>query len=89
MNETGLGLSFLLFFGGFYALIMCLSVFFIILGIWLFIACIVDLIKKDEATFPEKTTWLVILIITFGLGLGFIPSVIYFVMYKPKFLFWK
>jgi uncharacterized BrkB/YihY/UPF0761 family membrane protein len=88
MDNAG-GLIALSLFSVFYIVIICGAILFTIATIWLFIACLMHLINKTEAEFPERTTWLIILIITFVLGLSLIPTIIYYFMYKPRLKFWE
>jgi hypothetical protein len=87
--EAIFGLTFISFIGLFYCLIFLFSIAVLVISIWLFIACIIDLSRKTEAEFPEKTFWLVILILTFVLGFGLITSLIYYFLYKPNLRFWN
>ncbi len=82
-------IEFISAFLGFYFLIICVALIIWALSIWLSIACIIDVAKKDEAVFKDKTLWIVLLILSFFLPFGIIIPIIYYFMYKPKMAFWK
>lgn len=72
------------------------SCFFIVIGltigiffIWLFVACIVDVLRKNEAEFPDRTIWLVLLAISFFTGLAWLASLVYYFKFKPNLKFWE
>jgi hypothetical protein len=62
-------------FGGLWLLFAIIALVFFILWIW----ALVDCIQKE---FPgdEKTTWIIILVIAFFLGFGWLAAIIYFLM---------
>lgn len=80
-------------FSAFIFLAWCLFIVFImvlsILVLWLFVACVIDVTKKDESTFKDKKLWLVILAVSFFFGISLIPSLVYYFLYKPRFKFWQ
>lgn len=73
----------------FWCFILILIFALTVLAIWLFVACIIDVTKKDESTFKDKNLWLVILAVSFFFGMSLIPSLVYYFLYKPRFKFWQ
>lgn len=45
---------------------------------------IVDVLKKDEIVLPNKTMWLVLLVVGLLVGYGFIAALIYYFTDKKK-----
>lgn len=80
-------------FGAFGLLITCIVIFVVcavsLLLIWLFVASVVDVIRKDEAEFKDKTLWLVLLLGSTVVGLMWLSGIIYYFMFKPKLNFWE
>ena len=69
MDSSGLGLA----FSGVSWLITCCSCIFtlVALGIWVWM--LIDVLKRTEAELPDKTTWILIVIL-----LGPLGAIIYF-----------
>jgi hypothetical protein len=79
--------------GIFGLLLLCLVLFIgfaiAVAALWLYIACLLDALKKTEEEMPNRTIWIVVLIVTFFTGFSFIPSIVYYFLYNPKLDFWK
>lgn len=88
MQDSGSAI-FLSLFTFIWIAIFCLSIIFSIFSIWLTIACLVDVSKKSESEFKDRTLWIILLIISFFVPLGIILPIVYYFTYHPKFLFWK
>ncbi len=87
-DSAGAGI-FALLFAGCNLLFLCIGLLLSIAAIWLFIACLIDVSRKSETEFKDRTLWLVILILGFFIPFGFIAPIVYYFKYKPNLYFWK
>jgi hypothetical protein len=68
-------------------LLVALAVVFLIL--WIFIACLIDVFKKTDTEFPDRTLWIILLLGSLFLGFMGITTLIYYFMYRPRLDFWN
>jgi len=62
---------------GFYIIACCMGLIgllFVVFNIWM----IIDVLKRTEVELPNKTMWMVLLIVGLLMSFGWIPSLIYF-----------
>ena len=74
------------------SILFCILFFLLFIGIvtfWIYIASVVDVLKKDEKEFKDRTLWLVLLIGSLFIGMNWLTGIIYYVLYKPRLKFWK
>lgn len=70
---AGLGIGLMVMWGIFMLVALAFFVFWIMM--------LMDAMKRQ---WPERTTWLVVLIVSFFLGLSWIASILYFFLVKRK-----
>lgn len=70
---AGLGIGLMIFWG-----------IFMIIGLLFFILWIMMLVDAIKRQWPERTTWLIILIVSFFLGLHWLAAILYYFLVKKK-----
>ncbi len=79
--------------GSILLLLACGGIFFgiavLVLMIWLYLACLVDVFRKTDTEFKDRTLWLVLLIAGLVFGYGGIAALIYYLLYRPRLDFWN
>ena len=76
-------------FGGIAAFsLICFGFILVFLFIWFWVACIIDVYKRD---FADRNVWLIIFAATFFMTpfFKFLAAAIYYSQYKPKLKFWE
>ena len=75
--DTGFGAA-IASMGVFVWVIACcgglIGLILIVMNIWM----LIDVLKRTESELPNKTTWMILLIIGLLVGFGWIPALIYF-----------